>query len=948
MKKLFLGSMNSHKLIINLGLFLFCTLNMMAQTVKGTIKSANGDPLIGAAVVVKGTNNGTVTDANGVFSLDKVPQGSILSVSFVGYVTQEIAASQSNLALILQSNENLDEVVVTGVFDKRTALNSSIAITTLSTVQIDKIAVSSSADLLKNVPGVFVNTSLGEIRSTVYSRGVTTGDNEGSNGYNYVSIQEDGLPVTNALFGNFGPDFFLRVDANTSKLEAVRGGSASITGANAPGGIFNYISKTGGENFGGEVRVKYGLEGNGSNPYYRADFNIGGPLAKNLYYNVGGFYRQSDGPQYPGYSSNFGGQIKGNLLYKYDGGSLKLLVKYLDDHNLTAEGIPTTNYTDLTPAVGFSNTSSVLPAAFSVSANIPTKGNVSYNPSDLWHSKDNSVGLNWEQNFGDGWKFTNNARFATKSMEAFTPLSTVSSIALDNIVTYFILGSLNPGIGQIIPGTYSITQGGKEIMSVLSHSGFDYTVTSNSAPGSALSPNSLFFTPLIYNKNQSNEFVDQFNFNKKISNMTFNIGGFYGYSSIDRVQGSMGVSLNTIQNHPQTVGITLKDPGGKVYQITNPQGIVNVGADQGWGLVKSAQTQLALYFGHTWEINDKLTFDWGLRYESVNIKGYSAPGVVVPVANGGADGNPLTLYDNNTTAEGTHFNYDNTLNYLSYSGALNYKLSDNSALYVRYSNGKKSPTFELYNGLTSDYALKNTVIQAQVIEQYELGFKSRAGNFSSTITPFYSVLSNIPSAVTFTDAKGALYNPPPFFNSTKTVGVEVEGTYKFSDNFNIRGVLTLQSATATAYKYYIHLPTGSATSQTDSIVNNSGNTAANVPNLMANITPEYVNDKFYVDLTWSYMGDRQANVANAFVLPAFSQFNLSTGYNISPKFKLSLNVNNVLNNYGVMGWVGPGTFPNNLNLNGLSAKDIAAAPNAFHQALAIPARAYFLTATYKF
>jgi len=210
----------------------------------------------------------------------------------------------------------LEEVIVTGVFDKRTRMESSVAISTLSAKQFDKLAISSAADLLKNIPGVFVNTSLGEIRNTVYSRGVSVGSNDGASGYYYVSMQEDGLPVTNATFGNYGPDYFLRTDATLGKLEAVRGGTASILGNNAPGGIFNYVSKTGGKEFAGEIRAKYGLEGNGQNPFYRTDVNFGGPLSKDksLTYNIGGFYRQADGARYPGYPMNNGGQVKANLV----------------------------------------------------------------------------------------------------------------------------------------------------------------------------------------------------------------------------------------------------------------------------------------------------------------------------------------------------------------------------------------------------------------------------------------------------------------------------------------------------------------------------------------------------------------------------------------------------------------------------------------------------------
>jgi iron complex outermembrane receptor protein len=941
-------------LILVVGFSFSATSLAQEGKIQGKVTDSKGLGLAGSSIVIVENNKSNSTDANGDFTINNVANGSYqIVVSYIGFTTRKVTVKvpqTSKLNIVLQDDQAaLDEVVVTGVFDKRSALNSSIAISTVNAVQIQKMAPSSAAELLKNVPGIFVNNSLGEIRNTVYSRGVTTGNNDGRWGYDYVSMQEDGLPVTNAMFANFGPDMFLRADATLDKLEAVRGGTASITGANAPGGVFNYISKTGGKTFGGEIRTRLGLEGNGKNPYYRADFNLGGPLAKNLTYNIGGFYRKSDGSQYPGYASNFGGQLKGNLMYKYETGSLKLLVKSLNDHNLTAEGIPTNSYTDMKPSVGFSNTSSVLPPAISLTTYVPTRGDVNYKSSDLWHSKDNSVGLNWEQKLGSGWKLTNNARFSSLSEEAFTPLSTVSPIAMDNIVTYFILGALKPPT-QIIPGTYTVSQGGQPIMTVQSFSGFDYHVTSNTAPGSALSPNSLFFTPLIYNYSKVNEFRDQFNFNKKIGKHTFNIGGFFDNSSLYRVSGSMGVSLNTIQNHPQTVGISVTNPGNVTYQVTNPNGIVNVGADQGYTIINSKQTQKAVYFAHTWEINDKLTFDWGARYENVRIHGTNNAPALVTSTTGGLDGNPLTLYDNSSAVLGSPFSYDKTLNYISYSGALNYKISDQTAMYFRYSNGKKAPGYSIYNDVSTAFGASSLDPKVQTIQQYEVGYKSKIENATFTITPFYSLLSDIPNSVTFTnDATGLLYNPPALYNNIRTFGIELESSIKLSNNFNIRGVITAQDAKATKYNAWIHQTDNShTTAGTDVMIDNSGNKAANVPNFMANITPEYTNNSFYANVTWSYMGARQANFANAFELPAFSQFNLAMGYDISSKLRVSANVNNVLNSYGVMGWVGPGSFPFNLNLEGITKADVAANPTAFHQAIAIPARAYFLTLAYKF
>jgi outer membrane receptor protein involved in Fe transport len=119
----------------------------------------------------------------------------------------------------------------------------------------------SAADLLRAVPGVFVNTALGEIRNIVYSRGISANSNEAGAGYYYVSLQEDGLPVTNVTAGNYGPDYFYRQDLGLERLEALRGGTATVTGPNAPGGIFNYISKTGKSDPGLEFRVRSGLQG---------------------------------------------------------------------------------------------------------------------------------------------------------------------------------------------------------------------------------------------------------------------------------------------------------------------------------------------------------------------------------------------------------------------------------------------------------------------------------------------------------------------------------------------------------------------------------------------------------------------------------------------------------------------------------------------------------------
>ena len=85
------------------------------RTITGVVKDANGEPVIGANVVEKGTTNGTITDVDGKFTLSVAP-GATLAVSYIGYTTSEVAVgNQSSLELTLQEDtEMLDEVVVVG------------------------------------------------------------------------------------------------------------------------------------------------------------------------------------------------------------------------------------------------------------------------------------------------------------------------------------------------------------------------------------------------------------------------------------------------------------------------------------------------------------------------------------------------------------------------------------------------------------------------------------------------------------------------------------------------------------------------------------------------------------------------------------------------------------------------------------------------------------------
>jgi hypothetical protein len=194
-----------------------------------------------------------------------------------------------------------------------------------------------------------------------------------------------------------------------------------------------------------------------------------------------------------------------------------------------------------------------------------------------------------EQRFGTGWTFNNAMRYSDKRA-LWNTNAVVYPLPLNDLVTYAILGLL----GQ--PGTYHFNamNTGQELANVSSFSGFDFTVNSSTLPGQEVSPNSLFFEPLFYNDNKVKEFLDQFSLTKKLKDMSFTVGGFYGHSKVDKLFAAGGVGLGTIQDRPELVNVTRTNPDGSIAHVTNSNGILGVGGG-GASFNDATQSQFALF-----------------------------------------------------------------------------------------------------------------------------------------------------------------------------------------------------------------------------------------------------------------------------------------------------------------------------------------------------------------
>jgi iron complex outermembrane receptor protein len=115
------------------------SLSFAQSTVNGTITDSNNEPLPGANVVEKGTENGTSADFNGKFSLT-VQEGAVLVVSFAGYETKNVTVNgKTNLTIVLSEGLQLDEIVITGNRAKpRTILDSPVPIDNIDVAELQK------------------------------------------------------------------------------------------------------------------------------------------------------------------------------------------------------------------------------------------------------------------------------------------------------------------------------------------------------------------------------------------------------------------------------------------------------------------------------------------------------------------------------------------------------------------------------------------------------------------------------------------------------------------------------------------------------------------------------------------------------------------------------------------------------------------------------------------
>ncbi|PTS99474.1 TonB-dependent receptor [Pedobacter sp. HMWF019] len=819
-----------------------------AETVSGTVVDKNGQPIPGATVTIKGTKTGTSTDQAGKFALNAAA-GKILVISAIGYkpIEQTITNTSGPLNIVLLEDlMELNSVVITGSTNALKKIESSVAISSFSSKNIEQLAPTSAADLLKHVPGFVVETSGGEVGNNLFARGIPS-----AGAYEFVQVQEDGMPVfeDGALqFAN--ADNWLRVDETISRMEALRGGSGSIFATNAPGGIINFITKTGSNDFGGTVKLSTGTSG-----LYRTDLSIGGAIIPDkLFYNIGGFYRTENGVRNPGFKANDGGQFKMNLKYNLDNGYIKLSYKRLDDRNLFLLPIPLTDKDHPKGIDGFNPNTGTLTSRNFSQLSVPQLGGGTYNRNleDGVHPIVNAYGAEFKTDLGSGFSVNNNMRYTNINMQ-YTA----------------IFPGAEPQTAADFAKSYTTSAGAS--FPVLNP---EYT---DASTGAVVNPALVAKVGYWAIDKQMRNFANNLRFDYKNDKTTLSLGYYYSNWTSNQ-QWNWSNLLISVSDNPQLLNLVDKSaPAGSANYSRTYNGVADISF-----LTRQAQTKgdVNAVFGNAQvKANENLTFDLGLRFDMDRYSGYKA----TQSAAQSLDNSTNTAFDfKSTTADNSITNISGpyqywkyNINRLSGSAAANYKFSDNMATYIRYSNGFRSPLEESYFDNASNLA----ALKPTVINQFELGYKYQGQQYAFFANAFYMNLDNI----AFTDvlADGTSENK---FAKAKNLGLELEGQLNAGD-FSLTLNATIQDP-----KFRDFSGNG---------FDYNGNKVRRIPSFYGTIRPSYnITKALTIYAEVNHFGKKYSDNANVFALPRFDVLNAGISLKVN-KMRFAIDGSNLTNTIGL-------------------------------------------------
>ena len=760
--------------------------------------------------------------------------------------TAATAPSQDVLAL--------DAVVVTASRNGATRMTSSISVSSLSAEQIAASAPRSTAEIFRSLPGIRSESTGGEGNANIAVRGLPVA----AGGAKFLQLQEDGLPVMefgDIAFGN--ADIFLRADYNVSRIEAVRGGSASTFASNSPGGVINFISKTG-EVEGGAIGLTKGL----GYDHTRLDFDYGAPISDTLRFHLGGFYRQGEGARQSGYTSEKGGQIKANLTKDFANGSVRLDFKYLNDRAVGyLPGPVRVSGTNGDPSIGSFPGFSILQddiqsAYFRTNAgldgnNAPRVGKI----SDGMHPDSLQFGGQVKFEIAGGWKLDNRFKVAKTSGGFSAPfpaqVASAQSIAASIGGAGASLRYANgPDGGQVIAN-----------------------------PG-ALNGNGLAMQVMLFDVD-INDFGNAMN-DFKLSR-SFDVSGL----------GAIDVTLGYYKSHQNIAMdwlwnqylLEVKGDNAALLDVYNASGqklTQNGLTAYGTPLFGNCCTRRydtqydvdAPYLSLATKIG-ALSLDGSLRYDSGKARGSYAGAIQAANLDVNRDGiiqpteGSVSVIDN---ANPQPVNYD--WNYTSWSLGANYQFNPDLAAFGRVSRGGRANADRLLFGKVRTDGSVASQDAVDMVDQVEAGLKYRRNGFGLFATAFFAK----------TQEQNFEATTQKFFDRTyKAKGVELEASYR-AGGLSVTGGATYTDATI------------DKDALNAAVV---GNTPRRQAKLVYQFAPTYRFEKLTVGASVIGTTKAYAQDDDQLRFPAYAQVNAYAEYEIAKGLTASVNANNLFDKVGL-------------------------------------------------
>ncbi|UTY56923.1 TonB-dependent siderophore receptor [Massilia sp. erpn] len=734
----------------------------------------------------------------------------------------------------------IQQVVVTGVAAAGgiRKVDSAFSITTANEEQLKAASPTSTADILKLVPGVYAEATGGQSGANIEVRGFPSGSDSP-----FVSVQMQGNPIYPVPTLSFfeGSSAF-RLDDTIERVEVLRGGPSTIFSSGQPGATMNFILKKGTDTPEGSIRFS-----TGTGELRRVDLFYGGKISDGWYGTVGGFYRKTNGVRDAGFPADDGSQITATLTRKLDQGELTLYARRTDDKNAFYTGVPLISSNEgrsISEFPGFDPLKGTLMSnemrRFTVEAG-PGK-TLTYNLGDGRGLKATVFGAEFDQQFG-GWTLSN------KFNRFDGDMNTIAMFTGNNPLS---MGAYNTAALKANGGTAATAT---------------YLDGTPVADGQQVVQAGLWAV-----EKKMKSFSDELRVSKEwMKDNVVTLGGYFADYSSDDTWYLGSSHLMTAVPNARLINVKLNN--GVVVSNNGKEGPVFYAPNASYD-----GRNTAFYISNDWKVNEQVRLDAGVRRERQKLDA-----TISQLTTGDTDGNPLTVYNNNTSMPtGAYTALHRSDSATSFTVGGNYKLSKDSSVFARANTGHTFVSFDdLRNAGSQAKVDDRNFLPTPKIKQIEVGYKTVGQLFSAYVNYFHTEFDGI--AFQQILANGNILNS---VSGSKGNGVEVE--------FSVRPVRDLTLNLTGNYQ--------DSTYKDNPLT--AGKQVQRQPKLQFRFTPTYrvgLGDGNAVKLygTYTQIGARWADQANQQYLPKYHTVDLGALFTFGEKIELRLSANNVGNQLGL-------------------------------------------------